>query len=148
MKIDLTLIDKEVLIRCINEENERDNFTRSSLSRQVETKQTYGRQKEFEDALERYNHKKEYFINLCKEIPNIDVINIVTEDHIKFWKELTENQIYISNSRIEDWSVGGDMYESCKKRNLEDFDEACQKIRNLDLESIKCMKIIDLMIDK
>ena len=148
MKIDLTLIDKEVLIRCINEENERDNFTRSSLSRQVKTKQTYGRQDEFENALEKYNHKKEYFINLCKEIPNTDVINIVTEDQIKFWKELAENQIYISNSRIKDWSVGGDMYESCKKRNLEDFDEACQEIRNLDLESIKCMKIIDLMINK
>ena len=148
MVIDLSKINKEELIGCLSEENDRDNFTRTTLERQVKNHQTYGKQEEFEKALQRYKNKKDYFFSLISIIPDNDEIEERDEEYIQFWKDLIENQIYISNERIKDWSEGGEMYrpEICK--NLETFKEACQNIINIDLGKIKCMEVISSMINQ
>lgn len=148
MVIDLSKINKEELIGCLSEENDRDNFTRTTLERQVKNHQTYGKQEEFEKALQRYKNKKDYFFSLISIIPDNDEIEERDEEYIQFWKDLIEHQIYISNERIKDWSEGGEMYrpEICK--NLETFKEACQNIINIDLGKIKCMEVISSMINQ
>lgn len=148
MVIDLSKINKEELISCLSEENDRDNFTRTTLERQVKNHQTYGKQEEFEKALQRYKNKKDYFFSLISIIPDNDEIEERDEEYIQFWKDLIEHQIYISNERIKDWSEGGEMYrpEICK--NLETFKEACQNIINIDLGKIKCMEVISSMINR
>ena len=146
MKIDLLKLNKEELIGCLFEENERDNFTRTTLERQVKNHQTYGKQEEFEKALERYNRKKDYLCSLINIIPTVDIIEETKDEYIQFWKDLIEDQIYISNERIKDWSEGGEMYRPEMYKDIETFKTACHNIINMDLGKIKCMEIINEMI--
>jgi len=144
MKINLLRINKEVLIDCLNEENNRDDFTRNTLARQIEDHQTYGKQEEFEHAYTKYLHKKDYFNYIINIIPDVDTIEETDEELIQFWNDLIEHQKYISKSRINDWTDGGEMYLKCKENDH--FYEVCQKIIKNDLSKINCMYIIDTMI--
>ena len=145
MKIDLTKIIKETLIICITEEIERDEFTANTFARQVKNHQTYGKQEEFEQALQKYKNKIQYFNTLRNNIHNIDVIEEENTEVIKFWEDLIENQIYYSSERIKDWSVGGDMYNPENSKNKEKFEQNCKNIIDFNNGQIECMSKIGLM---
>ena len=148
MEINLIKINKEILIECLKEENDRDDFTRHSLEFQVKNHQTYGKQEEFEQALDKYNRKKDYFNSMINAIPYVDSIEEIDQEYIQFWNDLIDHQIYISNSRINDWSEGGDMYKPELCEDVDNFEIVCQKIINADLNKIRCMAKLSLMINK
>ena len=76
MIIDITALDKEVFKNILTEENERDNITRNMFKSQIESRQTYGKQKEFEEKYDMFVNKKICFDSLISLIDKTNEIDV------------------------------------------------------------------------
>lgn len=149
MTIDISKIDKEVFKRILEEENERDEMTRGIYKRQIEQGQTYEKPKEFQDVYDLLVNKKRYFDFVIALIPKTTKINISKEE-LEYFKLLTNNQKYISNYRIKDWSKpNGELYytfhNQCvnvQGQSEEEFEKAREEMIDYDKKNIECCDML------
>lgn len=154
MVIDINTLNKEVFKRILEEENERDEITRGMYKRQIESGQTYGKPKEFQDAYDLLVGKKKYFEFVIALIPKTNKIN-VSKEELEYFKLLTNNQKYISNLRLKDWEKpNGNLYSNfhmqcvaIQGQSEEQFDNAWKEIIAYDNENIECCNFLENLLN-
>ena len=76
-----------------------------------------------------------------------DSILEITDEDVKFFERMIHNQIYISDSRIEDWQPNGSVRNYIRSKyfaentdaNDEDFEEMMHDIIQYDVDLKECV---------
>ena len=145
MKIDISKLNKESFISVLKEEIERQTENQRMIKSQIERNSRFDGDEEIVKELDRLKVSFNAMITQLSE-QNDSILDITNED-VKFFERMIHNQIYISDSRIEDWQPNGSMRNYIRAKyfaenadaNEEDFEEIVQGIIQYDIDLKECV---------
>ena len=145
MKIDISKLNKESFISVLKEEIERQTENQRMIKNQIERNSRFDGDEEIVKELDRLKASFNAMITQLSE-QNDSILEITDED-VKFFERMIHNQIYISDSRIEDWQPNGSMRNYIRAKyfaenadaNEEDFEEIVQGIIQYDIDLKECV---------
>ena len=145
MKIDISKLNKESFISVLNEEIERQTENQRMIKRQIERNSRFDGDEEIVKELDRLKTSFNAMITQLSE-QNDSILDITDED-VKFFERMIHNQIYISDSRIEDWQPNGSVRNYIRSKyfaenvnaNDKDFEEAVKDIIQYDVNLKECV---------
>ena len=145
MKIDISKLNKESFISVLKEEIERQTENQRMIKSQIERNSRFDGDEEIVKELDRLKVSFNAMITQLSE-QNDSILDITDED-VKFFERMIHNQIYISDSRIEDWQPNGSMRNYIRAKyfaenadaNEEDFEEIVQGIIQYDIDLKECV---------
>ena len=145
MKIDISKLDKESFISVLKEEIERQTENQRMIKSQIERDSRFDGDEEIVKELDRLKASFNAMITQLSE-QNDSILDITDED-VKFFERMIHNQIYISDSRIEDWQPNGSVRNYIRSKyfaeninaNDKDFEEIVQGIIQYDIDLKECV---------
>lgn len=145
MKIDISTLNKESFISVLKEEIEGQTENQRMIKSQIERNLRFDGDEELVKELDRLKSSFTAMITQLSE-QNDSILEITDED-VKFFERMIRNQIYISDSRIEDWQPNGSMRNYIRAKyfaenadaNEEDFEEIVQGIIQYDIDLKECV---------
>lgn len=145
MKIDISTLNKESFISVLKEEIERQTENQRMIKSQIERNSRFDGDEEIVKELDRLKVSFNAMITQLSE-QNDSILDITDED-VKFFERMIHNQIYISDSRIEDWQLNGSVRNYIRSKyfaeninaNEEDFEEIVQGIIQYDIDLKECV---------
>lgn len=145
MKIDISKLNKESFISVLKEEIERQTENQRMIKNQIERNSRFDGDEEIVKELDRLKASFNTMITQLSE-QNDSILDITDED-VKFFERMIHNQIYISDSRIEDWQPNGSVRNYIRSKyfaentdaNDEDFEEAVKDIIQYDVDLKECV---------
>ena len=145
MKIDISKLNKESFISVLKEEIERQTENQRMIKSQIERNSRFDGDEEIVKELDRLKASFNAMITQLSE-QNDSILDITDED-VKFFERMIHNQIYISDSRIEDWQPNGSMrnyiiakyFAENADANNKDFEEAVKDIIQYDVNLKECV---------
>lgn len=145
MKIDISKLNKESFISVLKEEIEGQTENQRMIKSQIERNLRFDGDEELVKELDRLKSSFTAMITQLSE-QNDSILDITDED-VKFFERMIRNQIYISDSRIEDWQPNGSMRNYIRAKyfaenadaNEEDFEEIVQGIIQYDVNLKECV---------
>lgn len=153
MKIDISTLNKESFVSCLEEEVERQTVNKKMIERQIEHNSRFDGDEELVKELGRLKSSfNKIIIQISKQ--NKSILEITDED-VKFFGRMIRNQICVSDSRIEDWMPNGWLRSAIRSKyfmqnpnsNDKDFEEAMQDIIQYDVDLKECMKELAKIIN-
>lgn len=145
MKIDISKLNKESFISVLKEEIERQTENQRMIKSQIERNSRFDGDEEIFKELDRLKSSFNTMITQLSE-QNESILDITDED-VKFFERMIHNQIYISDSRIEDWQPNGSVRNYIRSKyfaenvnaNDKDFEEAVKDIIQYDVNLKECV---------
>lgn len=145
MKIDISKLNKESFISVLKEEIERQTENQRMIKSQIERNSRFDGDEEIVEELDRLKSSFNVMITQLSE-QNDSILDITDED-VKFFERMIHNQIYISDSRIEDWQPNGSVRNYIRSKyfaenvnaNDKDFEEAVKDIIQYDVDLKECV---------
>lgn len=145
MKIDISKLNKESFISVLKEEIERQTENQRMIKNQIERNSRFDGDEEIVKELDRLKVSFNAMITQLSE-QNDSILDITDED-VKFFERMIHNQIYISDSRIEDWQPNGSVRNYIRSKyfaenvngNDKDFEEAVKDIIQYDVNLKECV---------
>lgn len=145
MKIDISKLNKESFISVLKEEIERQTENQRMIKNQIERNSRFDGDEEIVKELDRLKASFNTMITQLSE-QNDSILDITDED-VKFFERMIHNQIYISDSRIEDWQPNGSVRNYIRSKyfaeninaNDKDFEEAVKDIIQYDVDLKECV---------
>lgn len=145
MKIDISKLNKESFISVLKEEIERQTENQRMIKNQIERNSRFDGDEEIVKELDRLKASFNAMIAQLSE-QNDSILDITDED-VKFFERMIHNQIYISDSRIEDWQPNGSVRNYIRSKyfaeninaNDKDFEEAVKDIIQYDVNLKECV---------
>lgn len=145
MKIDISKLNKESFISVLKEEIERQTENQRMIKSQIERNSRFDGDEEIVKELDRLKASFNAMITQLSE-QNESILDITDED-AKFFERMIHNQIYISDSRIEDWQPNGSVRNYIRSKyfaeninaNDKDFEEAVKDIIQYDVNLKECV---------
>lgn len=145
MKIDISKLNKESFISVLKEEIERQTENQRMIKSQIERNSRFDGDEEIVKELDRLKSSFNTMITQLSE-QNESILDITDED-VKFFERMIHNQIYISDSRIEDWQPNGSVRNYIRSKyfaenvnaNDKDFEEAVKDIIQYDVNLKECV---------
>lgn len=145
MKIDISKLNKESFISVLKEEIERQTENQRMIKCQIERNSRFDGDEEIVKELDRLKASFNTMITQLSE-QNDSILDITDED-VKFFERMIHNQIYISDSRIEDWQPNGSVRNCIRSKyfaenvnaNDKDFEEAVKDIIQYDVDLKECV---------
>lgn len=145
MKIDISKLNKESFISVLKEEIERQTENQRMIKSQIERNSRFDGDEEIVKELDRLKTSFNAMITQLSE-QNESILDITDED-AKFFERMIHNQIYISDSRIEDWQPNGSVRNYIRSKyfaeninaNDKDFEEAVKDIIQYDVNLKECV---------
>lgn len=145
MKIDISKLNKESFISVLKEEIECQTENQRMIKSQIECNLRFDGDEELVEELDRLKSSFNAMISQLSE-QNDSILEITDED-VKFFERMIHNQIYISDSRIEDLQPNGSMRNYIRAKyfaenadaNEEDFEEIVQGIIQYDIDLKECV---------
>lgn len=145
MKIDISKLNKESFISVLKEEIERQTENQRMIKCQIERNSRFDGDEEIVKELDRLKASFNTMITQLSE-QNDSILDITDED-VKFFERMIHNQIYISDSRIEDWQPNGSVRNYIRSKyfaentdaNDKDFEEAVKDIIQYDVDLKECV---------
>ena len=145
MKIDISKLNKESFISVLKEEIERQTENQRMIKSQIERNSRSDGDEEIVKELDRLKVSFNAMITQLSE-QNESILEITDED-VKFFERMIHNQIYISDSRIEDLQPNGSVRNYIRSKyfaeninaNDKDFEEAVKDIIQYDVNLKECV---------
>lgn len=145
MKIDISKLNKESFISVLKEEIERQTENQRMIKSQIERNSRFDGDEEIVKELDRLKASFNAMITQLSE-QNESILDITDED-AKFFERMIHNQIFISDSRIEDWQPNGSVRNYIRSKyfaenvnaNDKDFEEAVKDIIQYDVNLKECV---------
>lgn len=145
MKIDISKLNKESFISVLKEEIERQTENQRMIKSQIERNSRFDGDEEIVKELDRLKASFNAMITQLSE-QNDSILDITDED-VKFFERMIHNQIYISDSRIEDWQPNGSVRNYIRSKyfaenvnaNDKDFEEMMHDIIQYDVDLKECV---------
>lgn len=152
MKIDISKLNKESFISVLKEEIERQTENQRMIKSQIERNSRFDGDEEIVEELDRLKSSFNTMITQLSE-QNDSILDITDED-VKFFERMNHNQIYISDSRIEDWQPNGSVRNYIRSKyfaeninaNDKDFEEAVKDIIQYDVNLKECVNELSKII--
>lgn len=152
MKIDISKLNKESFISVLKEEIERQTENQRMIKSQIERNSRFDGDEEIVEELDRLKSSFNTMITQLSE-QNDSILDITNED-VKFFERMIHNQIYISDSRIEDWQPNGSVRNYIRSKyfaeninaNDKDFEEAVKDIIQYDIDLKECVNELSKII--
>ena len=152
MKIDISKLNKESFISVLKEEIERQTENQRMIKNQIERNSRFDGDEEIVKELDRLKASFNVMITQLSE-QNDSILDITDED-VKFFERMIHNQIYISDSRIEDWQPNGSVRNYIRSKyfaeninaNDKDFEEAVKDIIQYDVNLKECVNELSKII--
>lgn len=152
MKIDISKLNKESFISVLKEEIERQTENQRMIKSQIERNSRFDGDEEIVKELDRLKSSFNTMITQLSE-QNESILEITDED-VKFFERMIHNQIYISDSRIEDWQPNGSVRNYIRSKyfadninaNDKDFEEAVKDIIQYDVNLKECVNELSKII--
>lgn len=152
MKIDISKLNKESFISVLKEEIERQTENQRMIKSQIERNSRFDGDEEIVEELDRLKSSFNTMITQLSE-QNDSILDITDED-VKFFERMIHNQIYISDSRIEDWQPNGSVRNYIRSKyfaeninaNDKDFEEAVKDIIQYDVNLKECVNELSKII--
>lgn len=150
MKIDISTLNKKSFISVLKEEIERQTENQRMIKSQIERNSRFDGDEEIVKELDRLKVSFNAMITQLSE-QNESILEITDED-VKFFERMIHNQIYISDSRIEDWQPNGSVRNYIRSKyfaenaNDKDFEEAVKDIIQYDVNLKECVNELSKII--
>lgn len=152
MKIDISKLNKESFISVLKEEIERQTENQRMIKSQIERNSRFDGDEEIVKELDRLKASFNTMITQLSE-QNDSILDITDED-VKFFERMIHNQIYISDSRIEDWQSNGSVRNYIRSKyfaeniNANDkyFEEAVKDIIQYDVDLKECVNELSKLL--
>lgn len=152
MKIDISKLNKESFISVLKEEIERQTENQRMIKSQIERNSRFDGDEEIVKELDRLKASFNTMITQLSE-QNDSILDITDED-VKFFERMIHNQIYISDSRIEDWQPNGSVRNYIRSKyfaeninaNDKDFEEAVKDIIQYDVDLKECVNELSKLL--
>ena len=152
MKIDISKLNKESFISVLKEEIERQTENQRMIKCQIERNSRFDGDEEIVKELDRLKASFNAMITQLSE-QNDSILDITDED-VKFFERMIHNQIYISDSRIEDWQPNGSVRNYIRSKyfaeninaNDKDFEEMMHDIIQYDVDLKECVNELSKLL--
>lgn len=152
MKIDISKLNKESFISVLKEEIERQTENQRMIKSQIERNSRFDCDEEIVEELDRLKSSFNTMITQLSE-QNDSILDITDED-VKFFERMIHNQIYISDSRIEDWQPNSSVRNYIRSKyfaenvnaNDKDFEEMMHDIIQYDVDLKECVNELSKLL--
>ena len=148
MKINIETLDKKVFKIALEEESERQTMNQNMVKSQIKRGTRFDGDEDFISEIDRL---KESFKKISRKR---NPIFEISDEEFMFIDRMIKNQTVISNSRIKDWGINGNMtyyfktqyFIQNKNATEEKFEECRLKMIQYDLDLKECMKELSKII--
>ena len=148
MKINIETLDKKVFKIALEEESERQTMNQNMVKSQIKRGTRFDGDEDFISEIDRL---KESFKKISRKR---NPIFEISDEEFMFIDRMIKNQTVISNSRIKDWDINGNMtyyfktqyFIQNKNATEEEFEECRLKMIQYDLDLKECMKELSKII--